>query len=167
MHSHVSEEYIEPLPCRQQTLSDKIAPKYNHGNHKRFNIFVKDRSNMDDRSVTLWMKQKRFKPGCSMSTEYVRLQIGRFRSLSIYLTALLLPYMLQRASEVTAQLPILRQLGSNVRPGKTGSVWWCSTSTCIVWVTVISCGWSAFMLTANFRTPCIKWSVVRCTGHRE
>ena len=53
MHSHVSAEYIEPLPCRQRTLSDKIAPKYNHGNHKRFNIFVKDRSNKDDRSVIL------------------------------------------------------------------------------------------------------------------
>jgi len=168
IHSHVSAEYIEPLPCRQRILPDKIAPKYNHGNHKRFNAFVKDRSNMDDRSVILWMKQKRFKPGFSTSTELFITSVRKVSlTISIFNCAVSALYVTKALRRVTAQLPILRQLGNNARPGKTGSVYWSSTSHCILWATVISCGWSMFNCRETFQTPCIKWNFVRCVGHRE
>ena len=37
--------------------------------------------------------------------------------------SVLYKYVTKGLRRVTAQLPISRQLGSNVRPGKTGSVW--------------------------------------------
>lgn len=86
-----------PYSIGNRTLCDKIAPKYKHGNHKRFHTFVKDRRNMESRSVIPRMQRTRFRPGFSTSTEYLWSKFGRFRLLSGHLTMPFLSYILHRA----------------------------------------------------------------------